>query len=152
MPCAPCIYSGGFFGAGTVAFGRGAARVGSEAFAARFMAAASARASSALNVVRNAMNAVSVTSRTIVVSVAVIIRVRDIEPAVTPGPVTEASQVVESPRRRGRAERMRAAESDQRRRSVAISVIAIDVRASAAPTESNPWPRVRTSNARSLYN
>ena len=74
-----------------MAFDDGAARVGSDAFAARFMAAASAVASVALNVVLTARNDVSVTSRTIVVSVGEMDRASDIEPAVTPGPATTAS-------------------------------------------------------------
>lgn len=138
-------------GGAVVALGRGAGRVGKEAFAARFIAAARARASSALSGVRTAWNDVSVTSRTIEVSVAVIVRAIDIEPAVTPGPETDASHFMIEPRR-GFATRMRVAESDQRRRSIARKVTTTDVRESAAPSVIEPSPRVRASKARSPYN
>lgn len=84
-----------------------------------------------------------------VVSVAVIVRDSDIDPATTPGPATEASHFPVSPRRLTRAERIFVAESDQRRKSVAISVMTTDVRESAAPRVKEPWPLVRASSARS---
>lgn len=93
----------------------------------------------------------SVTNRTIEVSVAVMVRASDIDPAVTPGPETEASHFIIDPRR-GLAASMRVAESDQRRRSIAIKVTTTDVRESAAPSVIEPSPRVRASKARSPYN
>jgi hypothetical protein len=136
---------------GTVDFGSGAACVGSDALAARFIAAARAFASSGLSGVRTAWNDVSVTSNTIVVSVAVMVRASDIEPAVTPGPETDASHFMIDPRR-GFAASMRVAESDQRRRSIAINVTTTDERESAAPSVIEPSPRVRASMARSPTN
>jgi hypothetical protein len=144
---------GGFFGGGVAAFalGNGAGVVGNDAFAARFIAAASARASSMLIGVRTAWNAVSVTSSTTVVSEGVIVRAMDIEPAVVPGPVTDASHFTIEPRR-GRAASMRVAESDQRRRSSARNVTTTDIFESATPTVIEPSPRVRPSKATSPYN
>ena len=144
---------GGFFGGGVgaFAFGSGAGVVGSDAFAARFIAAARARASSMLIGARTAWNAVSVTSSTTVVSAGVIVRAIDIEPPVTPGPVTEDSHFTIEPRR-GRAASMRVVESDQRRRSSARNVTTTDVFESATPTVIDPSPRVRPSKATSPYN
>ncbi len=123
---------------GGFAFGSGAARVGREAFAARFIAAVRARASTMLNGVRTPWNALSVTSRMIDVSLAVIVRASAIDPAATPGPATTASHLTVMPRLEGRAASTLVAESDQRRTSVAMKLTTSDVRESATPTFSDP--------------
>ena len=74
-----------------MALGKGAACVGNDAFAARFIAAVSAFASSMLRRVRTARKEVSVTSSTRFVSPGEMFLASDIDPAVTPGPATDAS-------------------------------------------------------------
>lgn len=123
--------------AGGAAF-MGGTVVGSDARAARFIAPVSAFASSIESTVRTPRNAVSVTSRMIDVSVGLIIRARDIDPADTPGPATTASHRTYVPFLGGLAARTREAESDQRRKSTARSENASDVRSSATPMRTDP--------------